>query len=408
MTINTTAISSVPSTATSDRDEVPELEALLDRLAEIIPDEGNADSVQQALDLIREARLGTIRLPREEGFGGASLRELFELVIRIAEINSSVAHILRNHFGFVERALYSSDNPKYQFWLDEVRAGRLFGLGYSELGTQNIGSGAGNTVLSIDGDGYRLNGTKYYSTGNYYADFLYIAAQLENGQPVAVVIPTNREGVQIPDDWDGFGQKLTASGTTILDNVRVERTETIGIDDQNKPLPVQSTFFQIYLTSLIVGNIRAVLRDAKNLLLGRQRNFYHALSSVPKEDPLLQQTIGRLASIAYVAESAVLRAVDALAQAHESARNGVVDDQLFVKAALRAAKTKTVVDDLALEAASRLFEVGGASAATTGAALDRHWRNIRTLAAHNPVSYKARAIGQYELDGTPLPSTGYF
>lgn len=386
----------------------PELEALLDRLAEIVPGEGDADSIRQAITLIRDAGLGTLRLPREEGFGGASLRELFEVAIRIAEINSSVAHILRNHFGFVERALYSSDNPKYRRWLDEVRAGRLFGLGYSELGTQNIGTGTGDTVLSVDGDGYRLSGTKYYSTGNYYTDFLYIAAQLEDGQQVAVVIPADREGVRIPDDWDGFGQKLTASGTTFLTNVRVERAEVIGIDDHNRPLPVQSTFFQLYLTSIIVGIIKAIVRDASRVLTQRTRNFYHAVAAVPKDDPLLQQTIGRLASIAYVAESAVLRAVDALELAHETAKAGAVDDALFVQAALRAAKTKIVIDDLALEAASRLFEVGGASAATTGHNLDRHWRNIRTLAAHNPVSYKARAVGRYELDKTPLPNTGFF
>lgn len=401
-------MSTLTATAPAPAFGSPELKQLLADLAAAIPGEGDAASMAQAIDLIRRAKLGTIRLPRTEGFGGASLRNLFELAIELATINSSVAHVLRNHFSFVERALYSQDNPKYLCWLDEVRGGRLFGLGYSELGTQNIGAGTGNTVLLPDGDGYRLSGTKYYSTGNYYCDSLYIAAQLPDGQAVAVVIPANREGVFIPEDWDGFGQKLTASGTTVLTNVRVERSEVIGIDDQNKPLPVQSTFFQLYLTAVIVGIVKAALRDASDLLKRRDRNFYHAVAAVPKDDPLLQQTIGRLASIAYVAESAVLRAVDALQEAHEAAQAGAVDDALFVEAALRAAKTKVVVDDLALEAASRLFDVGGASAATTGRNLDRHWRNIRTLAAHNPVSYKARAIGQYELDATPLPGSGYF
>jgi hypothetical protein len=33
---------------------------------------------------------------------------------------------------------------------------------------------------------------------------------------------------------------------------------------------------------------------------------------------------------------------------------------------------------------TELFEVGGASAVGTGHALDRHWRNVRTIASHNP------------------------
>ena len=40
--------------------------------------------------------------------------------------------------------------------------------------------------------------------------------------------------------------------------------------------------------------------------------------------------------------------------------------------------------------------------------LDRHWRNARTLASHNPTAYKARSIGQLEINGTPLPTGSFF
>ena len=32
--------------------------------------------------------------------------------------------------------------------------------------------------------------------------------------------------------------------------------------------------------------------------------------------------------------------------------------------------------------------------------LDRHWRNARTLASHNPVIYRDRIVGDYVLNGT--------
>ena len=37
------------------------------------------------------------------------------------------------------------------------------------------------------------------------------------------------------------------------------------------------------------------------------------------------------------------------------------------------------------------------------AGLDRHWRNARTLASHNPRIYKHRIIGDFAVNGTPPP-----
>ena len=78
------------------------------------------------------------------------------------------------------------------------------------------------------------------------------------------------------------------------------------------------------------------------------------------------------------------------------------------EAQLKVAKVKVHLDDVAPEAATRLLELGGASAASRQRNLDRHWRNIRTITLHNPVAYKARVIGQNLLHGTPVPANAYF
>ena len=83
--------------------------------------------------------------------------------------------------------------------------------------------------------------------------------------------------------------------------------------------------------------------------------------------------------------------------------DGNIDFGLSHDASLRAAQAKVIVDDLALKAATLLFEVGGASATRESANLDRHWRNIRTISSHNPIAYKARAIGDYVVNGNQLP-----
>lgn len=81
---------------------------------------------------------------------------------------------------------------------------------------------------------------------------------------------------------------------------------------------------------------------------------------------------------------------------------------MAIQAALAAAQAKVVVDDLAIKSGALLFDAGGASAAKRSDNLDRHWRNARTLASHNPVAHKNRAIGDFELNGTPLPAQGFF
>ncbi|MCP3812097.1 acyl-CoA dehydrogenase, partial [Mycobacteriaceae bacterium Msp059] len=125
------------------------------------------------------------------------------------------------------------------------------------------------------------------------------------------------------------------------------------------------------------------------------------------DDPILQQSVGLLSSQAFAAEALVGSAADALSDAY--AAHGTPDEaELSLRAALSAAKAKVVVDELALRAAGDLFDVGGGTAARRSSHLDRHWRNIRTLAAHNPRTYKARAIGAHELTGAPLPNGAFF
>src|SRR5699024_9377563 len=56
-------------------------------------------------------------------------------------------------------------------------------------------------------------------------------------------------------------------------------------------------------------------------------------------------------------------------------------------------QAQQVIAPVALEVATKIFEVGGASATSQTRALDRHWRNARVLASHNPLIYRARILG---------------
>ncbi|OCB55633.1 hypothetical protein A5722_16935 [Mycobacterium vulneris] len=404
MTIDT-RIDSAPATFGS-----PELRDLIAQIGDgVIDRDDRGEPPFAKFDLIRRARLGALRIPVASGGGGATLRELFEVIIALGEADPNVAHSVRNHLGFVEN-LIRRPRAEDARWFDRIRNGDLFGISATELGTAHAGSPDYRyaTAITETPSGLRLSGEKFYSTGNLYVDWLVVVATDQHGDTVRLIIPADRPGVVIEDDWDGIGQRFTGSGTTRFVDVAVSDDDFFAPGGFGGDVPYKGTFPQLYLTAVIAGILRRVVRDAAELVRAKRRTFYHAAADNPVDDPILQQSVGVLSSQAFAAEALVLSAAEALGAATEAHGRPDEEEALSLEATLRAAKAKVVIDELANRAASELFDVGGGSTVRRGAHLDRHWRNIRTLAAHNPKTYKAKAIGAYEITGEPLPRGGFF
>ena len=75
-------------------------------------------------------------------------------------------------------------------------------------------------------------------------------------------------------------------------------------------------------------------------------------------------------------------------------------EQRYVRGEIAVEKAQLLVPELVQSAAQQLFDVTGASATSKSKSLDRHWRNARTVATHNPAVFKARTVGDYEVNGT--------
>lgn len=362
------------------------------------------------VDALKRAGFGSLRLPAEFGGPNFSVRQLFSAAIDVAAADPIVAHIFRTHFWFVEERLRTSDDPRSRQWLAKIADGTIVGNAFSEKGSNAVGSLVFNTRLLPVPGGFRLTGEKYYSTGTLFADYLTVTATTDHDSVATVVVPTDRPGVRLVDDWDGFGQRRTGTGTTTFTSVDVGPDEVLSDTPYDaEPVPtVQYASLQLYIHAVVAGALQSVVDDGIELLRSRTRSFSHALTERPVDDPLYQRQLGELASTAYVARAAVLDAADAVGAATASARDGVPDARLAAEAQLKVAKVKVHLDDVAPEAATRLLELGGASAASRQRNLDRHWRNIRTITLHNPVAYKARVIGQNLLHGSPIPANAYF
>ncbi len=375
----------------------------------------NDENPFDQVNALKQAGFGTLRLPAELGGPGFSVRQLFSTVIDVARADPIVAHIFRAHFWFVEERLRAlGANPSDEAsrrWLGEVTAGKLFANAFSEKGALAVGSLVFNTrLLPADGGGYRLDGEKFYSTGTLFSDYLTVAATTDHDSVASVLIPATRAGVRIVDDWDGFGQRRTGTGTTVFTDVAVSVDEVLAdspYDAQPSPT-VQYASLQLYIHAVVAGVLASVVDDGIALLRSRTRSFSHALTESPVDDPFHQKLLGELASTAYIARVAVLDAAEAIGAATDSERDGIPDARLAEEAQIKVAEVKVHLDAVAPDAATRLLELGGASASSRERNLDRHWRNVRTITLHNPVAYKARAIGENLLHGTALPANAYF
>lgn len=338
---------------------------------------------------------GSLRLPVADGGGGHSLREFFQTLITVAAADSNLAHIFRGHIAFVESILIDSDESRRQRWLARFRSGELVGNASSERQeTSDI-----TTRLTADGDALVLDGTKYYTTGSIYADWIHLSA-MKDDERVAVTVSAREPGVQSTDDWDGFGQQLTGSGTTVFDRVPVDpvEVERFGADQDFRSRYLVSVF-QLCLLAVVAGIGEAALRDACEFVRPRTRVFGVAGRSLPREDDLVQGVVGDLASAAHAARSLVLASADELDGLLAARRSGAPTDDRAVAAQLNVYKAQQVVLQLVLRETAELFEVGGASAVGRKLALDRHWRNVRTIASHNPAIHRRRAIGDYLING---------
>lgn len=356
---------------------------------------------------LKEAGFGALRVPVELGGRGASLPELTQLWIDLATADANLTQALRGHFAFAEdRRWQHARGADQRRWFRRFVAGEIVGNAWSEAGATAVGTQ--RTLLTRSGDGFRLDGTKYYTTGCIYAEWADVQVCRRDEDDLAIaVVDLRADGVTVSDDWDGFGQRGTGSGTTTFAHVAVGPADVLPLGER---FPYQTALYQLNLLATLVGIGKAALADAVDEVRRRERNFSHANAARVRDDAQVLARVGEIAAAVYAAEAATIRVAAALQDVDDAA----AADEATLLAAVEVAEIEScaaqvVVSELVLRATSDLFDTLGASATSRSRSLDRHWRNARTVSSHNPRILKARVVGAYEVNGTPPPyswSTG--
>ncbi|MBJ9371830.1 MULTISPECIES: acyl-CoA dehydrogenase family protein [Acinetobacter] len=355
----------------------------------------------EQINWLKQAGFGALRVPVKLGGDGVSLPQLFQLLIELAKADSNIVQALRGHFAFVEDRLNAHKVADQTLWFKRFVQGDLVGNAWTEIGQVKIGDVI--TRVKQKNNQLLVNGKKYYSTGTIFADWVDLFAYDETtDQHVIAAISRHASGVQVLDDWDGFGQKTTGSGTLSLTDVAIERDHILPFEQRFK---YQTAFYQVIHLATLSGIAQSAVATFIHEVQKRDRIFSHGNADLVRNDPQILQVIGKASAQAYASETITLRTAEALQKAYLShfGESEIKNIQANNDAELESAQGQVVISALVLELTSQLFNALGASASTTSKQLDRFWRNARVVSSHNPLVYKEKVIGDWEVNHEPLP-----
>ncbi|WP_240032132.1 SfnB family sulfur acquisition oxidoreductase [Pseudomethylobacillus aquaticus] len=349
------------------------------------------------LDAFSQSGLWAITVPKQYGGAGVSYRTLGEVIKIISAVDPSLGQLPQNHLVIIEHLILDANEDQKRFFFDLVLRGARFGNAFSEKGSRTVAEFA--TLIKPDNADYVVNGTKFFATGALLAHWIPIVAVTEEGLPHLALAEQGTAGLTVVNDWSSFGQRTTASGTVVIDNVRVPAAHVVPIYRAFARPTIggpSSQFIQAAVDAgIAVGSINATLdyvRSSARPWIDAQ-NIQRA-----SDDPYTIQQVGDLELRLHAAEALLERAAYRLdAAALEPSEESVA------AASIAVAEAKVLTTEVALLASNKLFELGGTRSTLEEFNLDRHWRNARTHTLHDPVRWKFHAIGNYYLNNTNPP-----
>jgi SfnB family sulfur acquisition oxidoreductase len=334
---------------------------------------------------------------------------LAEVIRTIAATDPAIAQIPQVHFLFVD-VLATHGSPAQQERLfADVLAGARLGNGLAERGgqhAQDLGTRLHSLSEGRGPEGLRLQGRKYYCTGAISARWIGVSALDDDDRLVLAFVERDAPGVQIGDDWDVMGQRATVSGSAVFDQVPVDPGLVIAYGDAFEVPQQLGARSQLVHAAIQVGIAGGALRDAGEFVRTRARPFFEATragwAEVAAADPHTIHRFGRLATQVRAAEALLTSAAATLEEVGRVPR----DAGEAARGSIAVAEAKAFASDVAVEVASDLFALAGASAADERHDLSRHWRNARTHASHDPVDWKYHHVGNFWLNHVLPPNHG--
>lgn len=312
-------------------------------------------------------------LPVELGGGGASLGEAVHIVRSIARGEASTALVLALQYAIGSRL--GLDTPgwpreiRLRIARDIVHHGALINAlrVEPELGTP-VRGGIPATVARPDSGGWRLSGSKIYSTAAPGLTWMLVFAHSAEDTPRTGYWLVHRDspGISIVEDWDHLGMRASASHKVVFDEVFVPATHALELQAVGAP-PVADAHTARWAGVLIPAVYDGIARAARDWLaeFASTRvpgNLGRPLSTLPR----FQETLGE---------------IDALLLANERLFAGATDGSIALH---QLGQLKYLVTTQAIAAVEKAVEISGNPGLSRANPLERHYRDVLCSRIHAP------------------------
>lgn len=211
--------------------------------------------------------LGVLGPTVPEAYGGAGLGYLAHAVIseEISRVSGSVgiSYIAHSNLCVNQIQLHGTETQKQTF-LPDLLSGKAVGaLAMSE-------AGAGSDVVSMalranaDGDGYRLTGSKLWTTNGWHADtyVVYAKTQPEAGKAgiTAFIIRRDSPGFDVRQRMDKLGMRGSGTCELVFNECFVPAEQVLGTLNQGVKVLMRGLDYErLVASSACVGFMQAAL-----------------------------------------------------------------------------------------------------------------------------------------------------
>lgn len=338
-----------------------------------------------------QSGLWSLNVPKEYGGPDLSYAVIAEVVAIVSAADPSIGQLPQNHIDFIDTIRTTKTPEQKAKFFNAILAGTRSGNAFSEFGSRTAADF--ETKITRSGDDYLVNGRKFYSSGALLAHIVPITTVDPQGRLHIAVADRDAPGLTIIDDWSSFGQRTTASGTVIIENVVLPASRVLpSYASQDSP-SANGPVCQIVHAAVDTGIARGAIEDTIAFVRDRARPWIDSGKTKATEDPYTISEIGDLKIKLHAAEALLARsgrAVDA------AVANPTADT--VAAASIAVAKAKVLSTEIAILATNKLFELGGARSTLLKNNFDRHWRNARVHTVHDPVRWKYPIVGNYYLN----------
>ena len=302
-----------------EREAVEVMDPTRENMAQI------CDTPERRAFMAEVGERGWLGLTWPEEYGGSDGDGVYEYLLNEALARRGAPQIGKG-VGIIGKTLikHGSDKLKAEFLPKILRNEVEFAVGYSE---PDAGSDAAAMQLKAtrDGDGWRLNGQKTWTTSAHFAEWYWVGARTDPEAPkhhgiTLFLVPLDEPGLTIRPIWT-MGDERT--NEVFFDDVFVHDDYVVGHVNKGFQYIAQALDLERF-TMFTFSQIEERIRILTDYVKGTARD-----GELLKDDPVVRQRIAHLVTEGEVARVLGLRFVHQSLQGGDPPRSEASEYKLF-------------------------------------------------------------------------------